>query len=145
MHLVHIQIIPQVLDQSWKRWQHRVGLSAYLYPMILLVLSAILQLSNETGYCFWSPYWLQSLWRCCLFAAVVLSCQVRRDPNQGSASPRSLFCSHWNGCDIPQLELAVKEGPLTWSGEFFGVFGGLFLFGFLVLNSSILMGLVNRC
>lgn len=36
----------------WKRWQHRVGLPIYFCSITLLILSAISQISDETGYRF---------------------------------------------------------------------------------------------
>lgn len=57
--LLLFRVHPNHPTGSWsvcKRWQHRVGLLAYLRSITLLILSAILQISDETGYCFWSLY-----------------------------------------------------------------------------------------
>ena len=53
------------------------------------------------------------------FAPLVLP--VRFVWTQNRYQHHHTHCTHWNGCNIPQLWIAVKEGPLTWSGEFFRV------------------------
>lgn len=50
------------------------------------------------------------------FAPLVLPQQLWMEPKEVSAAPTP--CSSWNGCNIPQLCIAVIERPSTGSGDF---------------------------
>lgn len=82
----------------WKSWQHRVGLSVYFCSVALLVLSAVLQVSDETGYCFCRLFWLQSLWRCWLLCPISAAQQVWMDPKEVPAAPHPLLQLEWLYC-----------------------------------------------
>lgn len=119
----------------WKGWQHRVGPSVYFCSIALLVLSAVLQISDETGSCFCRLLWLQSLWRCCLL------CPISAVPAGLDGSQRgfsSTTPTAPTGMAVIVLCVAVIERPLTGSGDFLCV---LLCFW----SPFTLMDLVNSC
>lgn len=86
LHLEYIQSILQVLGQSGRADNTGLGIQFYFCSIALLVLSSILQISDETEYCFWSLFWLQSLWRCCLLCPISAALAGSDGPQRGFSS-----------------------------------------------------------